>query len=273
MAHRARRRGSAPAGAVRYRFGVLPGLVCFDAGFTLMRPRESTEARLERILRSHGHTASAEDLRRAWEAADAWFWETYHQPGNTDWTHDEGIDATWRAYHRLMLGHLGFGDREHELLDVVLASHLAADAWEPYEDTLEALELVRNHPSRASRPRARIAVISDFGSNLTEVLATMGLDRYIDVLAISAVEGIAKPAPELFLRTAERAGGSAGDAVMIGDSHRADVAGARSAGMSAILLDRNGTATATDVPIARTLVAAVRIAAGEDVPTGVATGA
>jgi putative hydrolase of the HAD superfamily len=252
---------------------VLPGLVCFDAGFTLMRPRESHEARLERILHSHGHAASPEDIRRAWEAADAWFWETYHQPGNTDWTHDAGIDRTWRTYHRLMLQHLGFGDREHELLDVILASHAAADAWEPYDDTLEALELVRNHPSRAGLPRARIAVISDFGSNLTEVMATMGLDRFIDVMAISAVEGIAKPAPELFLRTAERAGGSPDDAVMIGDSLRADVEGARSAGMPAILLDRNGTADATDVPIARTLVAAVRMAAGEDVSIGSVAGA
>jgi len=242
---------------------MLPALVCFDAGFTLMRPRETMEARLERILRNHGHDASAEDLRRAWEAADAWFWETYHKPGNDAWTNDAGIDTTWRSYHRLMLEHLGFGDREHELLETILASHLAADAWEPYDDTIEALELVRRHPSRAGLPPARIAVISDFGSNLTEIMASMGLDRFIDVLAISAVEGVAKPAPELFLQTAQRAGVTPDDAVMIGDSHRADVLGARAAGLAAILLDRNGTATNDDVPIAGTLLEAVAIAAGE----------
>ncbi|HET9852948.1 MAG TPA: HAD-IA family hydrolase [Candidatus Limnocylindrales bacterium] len=242
---------------------MLPALVCFDAGFTLMRPRETMEARLSRILQGHGHEASAEDLRLAWEAADAWFWETYHQPGNDAWTNDAGIDATWRSYHRLMLEHLGFGDREHELLETILASHLAADAWEPYEDTIEALDLVRSHPSRAGLAPARIAVISDFGSNLTEIMAAMGLDRFIDVLAISAVEGLAKPDPELFLETARRAGGTPGDAVMIGDSHRADVVGARAAGMAAILLDRNGTATNDDVPIAGDLLEAVAIAAGD----------
>ena len=69
---------------------MLPALVCFDAGFTLMRPRETMEARLARILQGHGHDASAEDLRLAWEAADAWFWETYHHPGNDAWTNDAG---------------------------------------------------------------------------------------------------------------------------------------------------------------------------------------
>ena len=156
---------------------------------------------------------------------------------------------------------------------MIIASHAAADAWEPYEDTIEALELVRNHPSRAGHAPARIAVISDFGSNLTEILASMGLDRYIDVLAVSAIEGLAKPAAELFERTAMRAGGSPDDAVMIGDSYRADVGGGRGAGMAAILLDRNGTATQRDVPIARTLVDAFRLAAGEDVTAAATSGA
>ena len=51
------------------------------------------------------------------------------------------------------------------------------------------------------------------------------------------------------------------NAVMIGDSYRADVLGAYAAGMSAVLLDRNGTATETDVPVAPNLVVAVDLAA------------
>jgi ribonucleotide monophosphatase NagD (HAD superfamily) len=40
---------------------------------------------------------------------------------------------------------------------------------------------------------------------------------------------------------------------MVGDSYRADVQGARSAGLDAVLLDRPGTATADDVRIIRGL--------------------
>jgi putative hydrolase of the HAD superfamily len=213
------------------------------------------------VLERHGHRAGEEDLRRAWEAADAWFWETYHQPGNVAWTNDAQIEDTWRSYHALMLEHLGFGDRKHELLEPIVESHLSARAWDVYPDTIAALELVRDHPTRRGRPPARIAVISDFGSALADVLQDAGLAPYIDVLAISAVEGLAKPAPEFFLRASELAGVAPERAVMIGDSYRADVLGARAAGMAAVLLDRHGTATESDVTIAQTLTGAVDAAA------------
>ena len=92
------------------------------------------------------------------------------------------------------------------------------------------------------------------------VMHEIGLSDSIDVLAISAVEGMAKPDPEFFRSACERAGVDPGDAVMIGDSYRADVLGARATGMDSVLLDRNGTATETDVPIARTLTEAVELA-------------
>ena len=240
---------------------MLHDLVCFDAGFTLIRPRATIEDRLAQVLEEHGHRAGAEDLRRAWEAADAWFWEAYHQPGNAAWTNDAAIEETWRAYHRLMLDQLGFADTEHDLLEAILAAHLAESGWEPYPDTLDALELVRTHPSRRGRDRARIAVISDFGSALAGVMKDAGLSGYIDVLAVSAVEGLAKPAAAFFQLACQRAGIDPADAVMIGDSYRADVLGARSAGLEAVLLDRHGTAQEKDVPIARTLPAAIELAA------------
>jgi len=239
---------------------VLHDLVCFDAGFTLIQPRQTIADNLAEVLEAHGHDVGPDDIRRAWDAADAWFWETYHQPGNVAWTSDADIEATWRRYHGLMLDHLGFIERQHELIDAIIASHLSETAWQPYPDTIAALELVLRHPSREGRPRARIAVISDFGSALADVMRAAGLTPFLDLLLISAVEGLAKPAPEFFLLACARAGVAPTDAVMIGDSYRADVLGARSAGLDAILLDRNGTATETDVPVARTLAEAIALA-------------
>jgi putative hydrolase of the HAD superfamily len=40
---------------------------------------------------------------------------------------------------------------------------------------------------------------------------------------------------------------------MVGDSYHADVLGARAAGMDAVLLDRLGTASQTDVKVIRSL--------------------
>ena len=243
---------------------MLPPLVCFDAGFTLIQPRHTMADHLANVLETHGHHADDEDVRRAWEAADAWFLNTYQRPGNTAWTNDHEIEETWRAYHRMMLAELGFRDEEHRVVEAILAAQLATSAWELYPDTVAALELTRNHPSRAGLPAPRIAVISDWGSNLGEVIDAVGLRRFVDVLAVSAVEALAKPDPAFFRRAAERAGIDPGQGVMIGDSYHADVLGARAAGLDAILLDRHGTATIPDDPgvaVARTLPEAVELAA------------
>jgi putative hydrolase of the HAD superfamily len=247
---------------------MLPPLVCFDAGFTLIQPRQTMAGHLADALVAHGHHADDDEVRRAWEAADAWFWTTYQRPGNTAWTNDHEIEATWRAYHRIMLAEVGFRDEEHRVVEAILAAQLATSAWELYPDTVAALELTRNHPSRAGLPAPRIAVISDWGSNLGEVIDVVGLRGFVDVLAVSAVEALAKPDPAFFRRASERAGIDPGQGVMIGDSYHADVLGARAAGLDAILLDRHGTATIPDDPgvaIARTLPEAVEMAAARGV--------
>jgi putative hydrolase of the HAD superfamily len=237
---------------VRYR------LVCFDAGFTLIRPRQTMAERLGAVLTARGHSAGEEDLRRAWEAADEWFWEEYHRPGNTTWTDDARIDETWRSYHRLMLREVGISDPEHDLLEAVLASQFAAEGWEAYPDALACLQALRSLSKvRSDDARPKLAVISDWGSNLHDVLRGAGIDGYLDFALASGSVGIAKPAPALFVLACERAGVGPGEALMVGDSYRADVLGARSAGMDAVLLDRRGEAEdlEPDVPIIDSLEA------------------
>jgi putative hydrolase of the HAD superfamily len=232
---------------VRYR------LVCFDAGFTLIRPRHTMAERLGAVLTAHGYSSGEEDLRRAWEAADEWFWEEYQRPGNTTWTDDALIDETWRSYHRLMLREVGISDPDHRLLEAVLASQFAAEGWEAYPDALVCLEALRPpHPDEAL---PKLGVISDWGSSLPDVLAGAGVDGYLDFALASGSVGIAKPSPELFALACQRAGVAPGEALMVGDSYRADVLGARSAGMDAVLLDRRGEAKdiEADVPVIDTL--------------------
>ena len=249
-----------------------PRLICFDAGFTLIRPKQTMEERLAEVLLSHGHTARSEDVRQAWEAADAWFWDEYHRSGNTTWTSDERIEETWRSYHHQMLRGLGLSDAAHELVEAVLDGQFASDAWELYPDTLGALRRVHGMdgghltegPSAERRPQ--VAIVSDWGSNLTEIVRSLDLDPWIDFVLASGAVNLAKPSPEFFLLACERAGVRPAAAVMIGDSHRADVLGARSAGMSAVLLDREGVAgdLDPDLPVARDLVTAVEIAFRQD---------
>jgi putative hydrolase of the HAD superfamily len=207
-------------------------LVCLDAGFTLLSPRRTLADAMVGVLEERGHPVQPGDVRRAWEVADRWFWDEYHRPDNRTWGDDAEIERTWRAYHSLMLAELGFADRAHELLDAILDSQFAADAWELYPDVLPALEELRRMPGIS------IGVVSDWGSNLEGIVVGLGLDRYLDFTLASGAAGLAKPNPAFFRLALQRAGAEASEAMMVGDSLRADVLGAEAAGMRGVLLRR-----------------------------------
>ena len=215
-------------------------LVCLDAGFTLLAPRRTLAQTLAGVLEQRGHPVSTDEIHRAWEVADRWFWDEYHRPENETWGHDDRIEQTWRDYHTVMLDELGYRDRSHDFLDAILASQFAPDAWELYPDVEPALSALRQLPG------LQLAVVSDWGSSLHDLLAGLGLDRYLDFVLASGAVGVSKPNPAFFRIALERAGVEPAAALMVGDSLRADVQGAQAAGMDGVLLLRPEGAAQTD---------------------------
>ena len=206
-------------------------LLCLDAGFTLLTPRRTLANALTEALAEDGRVVSEEELHAAWEEADGWFWDEYHRPGNDTWSDDGRIEEYWRRYHGAILGSLGVEAR-HEVLDRILSSQFAADAWEPYPDVEPMLRAVREADG------VRIGVVSDWGSNLRGILAELGLDAHLDFVLPSGAVGVAKPNPAFFRLALDAAGVVPEEALMVGDSYRADVRGAWSAGMHAVWLNR-----------------------------------
>jgi HAD superfamily hydrolase (TIGR01549 family) len=219
-------------------------LLCLDAGFTLLSPRRTLADALSGVLAEDGQAITEEEMRAAWEEADRWFWDEYHRPGNDTWSDDQRIDEYWRRYHSVMLGQLGL-ETHREMLDRILDSQFAADAWEPYPDVEPMLSAVR------AVDGVRIGVVSDWGSNLRGILAELGLDRHLDFVLPSGAVGVAKPNPAFYRLALQEAGVAPDEAIMVGDSYRADVRGAWSAGMDAAWLDRREGKTITpgDEPI------------------------
>lgn len=221
-------------------------LICFDAGFTLLQPRLTMPNLLARALRANGLTPTEESLQRAWEAADRWFWDEYHRPDNHTWRSDESIRATWRQYHGLMLRELGVDDPEHRIADAIIDSQDLPDNWQLYPDVTPAL--------RALEGRGLLlAIISDWSSRLPAILQAHGIVEHFDFVLASGAVGTAKPAPEFYRMALERSGVAPEAAIMIGDSYRADVLGARSVGMTGVLLDRRGNANGVEAPVIRSL--------------------
>ena len=219
-------------------------LLCLDAGFTLLQPRRTLSDALSGVLAEDGHEITEDEMRAAWEEADRFFWDEYHRPGNDTWSDDQRIEEYWRSYHGIMLDRLGVQARR-EMLDRILASQFAADAWEPYPDVEPMLRAVRELGD------VRIGIVSDWGSNLRGIVRDLGLDRHLDFVLPSGAVGVAKPNPEFFRLALEAAGVAPADGLMVGDSYRADVRGAWGAGMDALWLDRHEgmSITPSDEPI------------------------
>jgi putative hydrolase of the HAD superfamily len=85
-------------------------------------------------------------------------------------------------------------------------------------------------------------VIANWDISLTDVLRRLGLAEAFAVIVTAAAVGAAKPDPAPFRVALEQLGVDAGRCVHVGDDPVTDVAGARGAGLTAVLIDRTGRA-------------------------------
>lgn len=85
-----------------------------------------------------------------------------------------------------------------------------------------------------------VVVASNWDASLPQVLAGIGLLELVDGVVCSAVAGAPKPSGEVFRAALLLAGAAPNEAMHVGDSLEADVAGARAAGIRPLLLLRAG---------------------------------
>ncbi len=207
-----------------------PGIraVFFDAGATLIHPDPPVEEVYAREFSDGRARFSSEQLSRALTRA----WEQVHAEKTRDrYGGVRGEPDFWRAFLNRVRGYLDGGAVSAEVFSR-LASHFSqASSWVIYEDVRPALEAL-------SRRGLLLAVVSNWDSQLPGLLEGLGLASNFRVVSVSAIEKIGKPEPEIFLRTCAKLGVSAAEALHVGDSLIEDYEGARAAGLSALLLDR-----------------------------------
>lgn len=142
-----------------------------------------------------------------------------------------GEPEFWQTFLDRVRSFLDGGRISPEAFDR-LASHFRSPAaWAVYDDVLPTL-------GDLSERGLRLAVVSNWDSYLPVLLAALGLDRFFPVIAVSAIEETGKPDPEIFRRACARLGVEPAEAVHVGDSVTEDLFGARAAGLSGLLLDR-----------------------------------
>jgi len=110
--------------------------------------------------------------------------------------------------------------------------------WTPYPDTESVLKTLAGND-------IRIAVVSNIAFDIRPAFAARGLDEYVDKYALSFEEGVIKPDPGIFRVALDALGVAGPDALMVGDSEKAD-GGARALGCGFALVDPLPTAERTD---------------------------
>ena len=116
--------------------------------------------------------------------------------------------------------------------------------WAAFTSALMSVTFTRCVPSEAllllaelKRRGFVLGAISDWEDTLPEVLADLGLLDYFDALAISSVVGETKPSPLIFGDALAQVGLPPSACLHVGDWYELDAAGAKAAGLSALLFD------------------------------------
>ena len=196
----------------------------FDVDFTLFRPGpELGPEGYRRLGERHGLVLDPERYDAARLAA------IQALQAARDLVHDEEV---WIAFTEQIVRGMG-GDAEG-------ARECAVDmvrAWERhenfslYEDALPVLEELRGRG-------LRIGLVSNGQRDLEEFTVHHALQ--VDAVVGSKAHGRTKPHPSIFVAALEALRVNADETAMVGDSYEDDIEGARSLGMRAILLDRDG---------------------------------
>ena len=209
--------------------------IFFDAGNTLCH------VDMDAVARIVGGDADA--LRAAELRARRAFDEPAHFAASND-------DARWYAYFDLILREAGIESplgplREH---------HDRHNLWtELRADVVPALE-------RLAAAGVRMSVVSNSDGTVERKLEHAGIRRFFDVVIDSHVVGVEKPDPRIFEIALERAGARPRTTAHVGDLYHVDVAGARAAGLTPVLLDPADLRPDAGVTRVRSLDDLVRLA-------------
>jgi putative hydrolase of the HAD superfamily len=184
---------------------------------------------LMEILDEHepGHTVMSEDLRPF--LRNGFPWHRHETP------HPElsSAEAWWGTVEPLLArAYAGVG------FEAGRARQLARHARERYIDPTRGWALFEDAAPalrRLTDSGWRHVIVSNHTPELETLVSGLGLTRHVDLVLTSASTGFEKPHPEAF-ESAREAAGCPSTLWMVGDNVAADVLGAESVGIPAILV-------------------------------------
>ena len=207
--------------------------ILLDAAGTLMEPAEPVGQTYARIAGRFGRTADPDRLLRAFgavfqsmppmafpamaleelEARERGWWKTLVRKAAAD---ADAVPEAFDAYFDTLYGH-----------------YADPAAWRLYPEIVTCLAQLRERG-------LAVAVASNFDSRLPGILKGLGIADLAGPVIYSTAAGVAKPEPDIFHQALAALGVDPAQAVHVGDGLEPDYRGALAAGLSALLLVRQG---------------------------------
>jgi putative hydrolase of the HAD superfamily len=231
--------------------GALPATldaILFDAGGVLI---DLDYAYLQRLIRASHAAVPRTALSEAESHARREINETVRGGGN--------VRDAWRDYFHVLLARVGVPGRRHEtIIDSLWEAHQRVGLWTVACDG--AVEVVGQLKARG----LRLGVVSNAEGQVEQHLEAAGFGGLFETVVDSHLVGVAKPDPAIFRIALERMALAPERTLFVGDLPAVDVAGARAAGLAAVLLDRHGLYPDVNAPrIARLADLAGLLGSGE----------
>ncbi len=144
----------------------------------------------------------------------------------------EHEDELWISFSEEIIRRMGGeGEGVRALAEAMVLAWERAEHFELYDDVLPVFAELRRHG-------LKLGLVSNTARDLPAFVVHHRLD--VDVAIDSREHGKTKPDPSIFAAALATLAVEPAQAVMVGDSPEDDIAGARSLGLRAYLLDRGG---------------------------------
>ena len=203
--------------------------VLFDLGNTLVYT--CPEEAFQEILRVHGIHEPIDRVKQAMIKGNQEFdIEKYvHLPAHEFYT----------RWNLVELKHLGIRDQPNAMklaedIDSEWFEHAQLHLYPDVKPTLQRLKQVG----------LKLGIITGgYEEDVEKILPKVGLQDVFDVCVGVNTIGKRKPSPEVFQYTLRKLGVTPDEAVFVGDDLKRDYLGAKQAGLTAVLIRREGLAT------------------------------
>jgi len=178
--------------------------------------------------------------------ADAWWRLENSRSPIKDREQSTKFDA-YRGYGLRILRDAENTVSPEQALQMLARAFSVGFKFKNYDDSLPALQALKGK-------NIQMGVISNIGEQIDSYLDKAGFTDYLTYKVTSFEAGCDKPQPQIFQLALKRAGVTSTETLFVGDQYDLDVLGARSAGITPILIDRDGASATYDCIVIKDLL-------------------